>query len=81
MELYKMNELEQQMSDDMDWALTAPEVQQHAGKFVAVYQKRVVGVGLDRMAMVKEAAAKEGCHWGHIAVVVVPSFDPLEIPH
>lgn len=80
MELYRLNETEQRMSDDLDWALTAPEVQQHHGKFVAVYKKRVVGVGTDRMALVQQAAQEEQCHWGEIAVVVVPSLDIWEVP-
>ncbi len=45
MERYKLNDMEQQMSGDMQWALTALEVQQHHGKLVAVHKKRVVGVG------------------------------------
>ena len=81
MELYKLNTKEQQMSDDVSWALSAPEVQQHHGKLVAVHKKRVVGVGTDRMALVQEAARQEQCHWTDIAVVVVPSLDVWEIPH
>jgi hypothetical protein len=72
MDVLKLNDIEQRMSDDVNWALTAPEVQQHHGQLVAVYQKRVVGVGLDRMALVRQAAQQEQCHWGDIAVVVVP---------
>jgi len=60
------------MSDDLEWALTAPEVQQHTGQFVAVYKRSVVGVGTDRMAVVRKAAQQARCHWGDIAVVVVP---------
>ncbi len=71
MEVLKLNEIEQRMSDDVVWALSAPDVQQHQGKLVAVYKKRVVGVGLDRMALVRQAAQQEQCHWGDIAVVVV----------
>ena len=81
MDLHKLSAIEQQMSDDLQWALAAPEVQQHHGKFVAVYQKRVVGVGTDRMALVQQAAEQEHCHWGDIAVVVVPSREVWEIPH
>jgi hypothetical protein len=81
MELHKMSASEQQMSEDFQWALTAPEVQQHHGKFVAVYQKRVVGVGTDRMALVQRAAEQEKCHWGDIAVVVVPGQEVWEMPH
>jgi hypothetical protein len=81
MELYKLNDVEQRMSDDLQWALTAPEVQQHHGKLVAVYNQRVVGVGTDRMTLVRQAAQQEQCHWEDIAVVVVPSRDVWEIPH
>ena len=75
MELYKLNEKEQQMADDVHWAMSAPEVQQHHGKLVAIYKKRVVGVGTDRMAMVQQVARQEQCHWGDIAIVAVPSLD------
>lgn len=81
MELSKLNAIERQMAEDVQWALTAPEVQQHHGKLVAVYQKRVVGVGTDRKALVEQAAEREQCHWGDIAVVVVPSRETWEIPH
>lgn len=81
MELYKMNEKEQQRSADFDWAMTAPEVQEHAGKLVAVYRKRVVGVGMDRLALMHEAAAREQCDPWDITVIEALSLDPLEIPH
>jgi hypothetical protein len=79
MDVLKLTEVEQRMSEDMDWALTAPEVQEHQGKLVAVYQKRVVGVGTDRMALVREAAQQACCHWGDIAVVVVPGSEAWEV--
>jgi hypothetical protein len=81
MERLKLNEMEQRMSDDLQWALAAPEVQQHPGKLVAVYKKRMVGVGTDRRALVQQAAEQEPCHWGDIAVVVVPSREVWEVPH
>ena len=81
MERLKLNEIEQRMSDDLQWALTAPEVQQHQGKLVGDYRQRVVGVGTDRMAMVRKAAEQEPCHWGDIAVVVVASPEVWEDPH
>jgi hypothetical protein len=81
MELLKLNEIEQRMSDDLEWALTAPEVQQHQGKFVGIYKKRVVGVGTDRMDLVRKAARQEQCHWGDIAVVVVPGQEVWENSH
>jgi hypothetical protein len=78
MDVLKLNDIEQRMSDDVDWALTAPEVQQHHGKLVAVYQKRVVGVGLDSMALAQQAAQQEHCHWGEIAVVAIPGQEVWE---
>lgn len=81
MALFKLNDIEQQMSEDVQWALAAPEVQQHHGKLVAVYKKRVVGVGMDRMALAQRAAQQEQCHWGDIAVVVVPGLEVCEIAH
>jgi hypothetical protein len=80
MELYRLNETEQQISDDLQWALTAPEVQQHHGKLVAVYKRRVVGVGTDRMTLAQRAAQEEQCHWGDIAIVTVPSQDVWQVP-
>jgi phosphatidate phosphatase APP1 len=80
MELAKLNEIEQQMSDDLQWGLTAPEVQQHPGQLVAVYIRRVVGVGTERMALVRQAAQEEQCHWGDIAVIAVPSQEAWETP-
>ena len=56
MELLQLNDIEQRMADDLRWALRAPEVRQHPGKFVAIHQKRVVGVGSDRTALVAQAA-------------------------
>ena len=79
MELYRLNEIEQRMSEDLQWALTAPEVQQHSGKLVAVSKKRVVGVGTDRMALAQQTAQEEQCHWGDIAVVAVPSEDVWQV--
>jgi hypothetical protein len=81
MDALKLTEIEQQMSDDLEWALTAPEVQQHTGQFVAVYNRSVVGVGMDRMALVRKAAEQAQCHWGDIAVVVVPGQEVWEGPH
>jgi hypothetical protein len=79
MELSKLNEVEQQMSEDFRWAHTSPDVQQHKGMYVAVYKKRVVGVGRDALVLAEQAAEKEQCHWADIAIIAVP--EPLdEIP-
>ena len=79
-EAFQLNEIEQQMSADLERALQAPEVRQHAGKLVAVYQKRVVAVGTERDALVAQAAEKENCPWEDLVVVVVPGPDLTEIP-
>src|SRR5262249_47668724 len=71
---------EQQQSEDLHWAATAPEVQQHLGKFVVVRKKRVIAVGTDRRALVEQAAAQEGCGWWELAVEVVPPAEVWEVP-
>ncbi len=84
MQLHKMTELEQRMTDDFDWAMRAPEVQQnpeHYGNLVVVYNKRVLAFGRDRMDMVQQAAEQVGVPWQHLVVVLVPSPDMWEIPH
>jgi hypothetical protein len=80
MELYKLNEIEQQMSDDLDWAEEAPEVQQHHGKLVVVYKKQVLAVGTDQDALLREAADKAQCSLDDLVVVVVPAVDVFEVP-
>lgn len=84
MTLRKLSELGQQMSDDLDWAEAAPEVQQnpeHYGKFVVVRNKRVLGVGTDRMALVQRVAEQEQVPWQQLVVVIVPRPGLWEIPH
>jgi hypothetical protein len=84
MQLRKMSELEQRMTEDFDWADTAPEIQQnpdHYGKFVVVYNKRILAVGTDRQALVEEAAKQAGVPWQHLLVVIVPRPGLSEIPH
>jgi hypothetical protein len=84
MQLRRMSDLEQRMTADHDWAEHAPEVQQnpdHFGKFVVVYNKRILAVGMDRQALVEQAAEQVGVPWQHLVVVVVPSPDMWEIPH
>jgi hypothetical protein len=79
MQLYKMNAVEQQMAEDLDWAMTAPEVLQHSGMFVIIHRKRVVAVGVDRNSLVKEAAEKAQCPWEDLVVFVVPPTEEFEI--
>ncbi len=80
MEPLQLNELERQSADDLRWALRAPEVEQHAGKLVAVHKKRVVGVGMDRDSLLAEASANARCPWQDIVVVVVSAAVLTELP-
>ncbi|MBI1831781.1 MAG: hypothetical protein HYR84_10060 [Planctomycetes bacterium] len=75
-----LNELETQRTEDLRWALHSSDVQTHAGKLVAVYKKRVLGIGVDREALVAQAAAMAQCREQEIVVVVVPSADLAELP-
>jgi hypothetical protein len=71
---------ESQQAEDLRWAATAPEVQQHAGKVVVIHKKRVVAAGTDRRSLLAEAAAMEQCPWWELAVEVVPPGEHWEIP-
>jgi hypothetical protein len=73
-----MTPLEKRMSDDLDWASKAPEVQQHVGKYVVIRNKRVIAVGLDPPALLKEAAAKEQCSEWEFVVEPVPALEVWE---
>ena len=84
MQLHKLSELEQRMTEDFDWAMHAPEVQQnpeHYGKLVVVYNKRVLAVGRDRQALVAQAAKEAGVPGQQLVVVLVPRPGLWEIPH
>lgn len=84
MQLRRMSELEQRMTDDLDWAEQAPEVQQnpeHYGKFVVVYNKRMLAVGRDHQALVEQAAAQVGVPWQQLVVLIVHRPGLWEIPH
>jgi hypothetical protein len=84
MALRKMTELEQRMTDDLDWAEQAPEVQEnpeHYGKSVVVYNKRILAVGKDSQALVEQAAEQAGVPWQHLVVLIVPRPGLWEIPH
>jgi hypothetical protein len=85
MQTRAMTELEQRMHDDLDWAGHAPEVQhnpEHYGKFVAVYNKQILGVGSESRALLEQAAEKVGVPWHHLVVVIVDRpGEYWEIPH
>lgn len=77
-------EQQQRMSEDFAWAENAAEVQQnpeHFGQLVAVYNKRVVGAGRDRHALIEQAAKEIGVPGQHLVVVLVPRPGLWEIPH
>lgn len=78
---YTLNEIEQRLADDLDWAETAPEVQEQEGKLVVVRNKRVVAIGSDRDALLAQAAAQEQCPPEELVVVAVPRAGLWEIPH
>jgi hypothetical protein len=79
-----MTEVEQRMTDDLDWAVHAPEVQEnseHYGEFVVVVNKQILAVGEDRQALVQQAAERVGVLRQHLVVVIVPRPGQWEIPH
>src|ERR1043166_326044 len=67
-----MTPLERRMSEDLHWAATAPEVQQHLGKIVVIRNKRVIAVGLDQPALLEQAAAQEHCPTWEFVIDIVP---------
>jgi hypothetical protein len=84
MTVRKMTELEQQMTEDFDWAEHSAEIMQNPeyfGKVVVVHNKRVLAAGRDRQALVEQAAEEVGVPWQQLVVIVVPSPDLWEVPH
>ena len=84
MQLRKMTEVEQRMTDDLDWAEHAPEVQEnpeHYGKSVVVYNKQILAVGKDSPALLEQAAEKAGVPRQELVVLIVPRPGLWEIPH
>lgn len=80
----EISEIDQRMNEDFAWARSAAEVQQnpeHFGKLVAVYHKRVLGFGRDRLALVEQAAKAIGVPCQHLVVILVPRPGLWEIPH
>jgi hypothetical protein len=80
MESMQLSEPEVQRAEDLRWALRAPEVRQHAGKLVAVYKKRVIGVGVDRGTLIEQASSEAHCGLHNVVVIVVPSPDLADTP-
>jgi hypothetical protein len=79
-----MTELEQRMTDDLNWAEHATEVQEnsdHYGKFVVIYNKRVLAVGEDRKALVERAAEWAGVPRQNLVTLIVPRPGLWGIPH
>jgi hypothetical protein len=76
-----MTETEQRNLEDFDWAVTAPEVQQHHGQLVVIRNRRVLAVGRDRQSLVAQAADAEHCAPHELLVMVVPPEGLWEIPH
>ncbi len=76
-----MTELDQRLLEDLNWAMAAPEVQQHYGQLVVVRDKRVLGVGRDHNALLASASAQEHCSEDEFVVVVVAPNEVWDIPH
>jgi hypothetical protein len=84
MQLRKMTQVEQRMTDDLEWARHAPEVQDnrdHYGKSVVVYNKQIVAVGKDSQALREVAAEQVGVPWQELVVLIVARPGLCEIPH
>ena len=77
----KLSTAERQAFDDLRWADTAQEVQQHPGKLVVIRRKRVIAVGRDQIKLLRQAARKENCAEEDFVVVAVPTADLEELPH
>ena len=84
MPVRKMTEVEQRMTDDLDWAEHAPEVQgnpENDGKSVVVYNQRILAVGKDSQALLEQTAEQAGVSWQELVVLNVPRPGLWEIPH
>jgi hypothetical protein len=84
MQTREMTEVEQRMMADLNWARHAPEVQEnpeHYGKTIVVYNKRIITVGKDSLALLNQAAEKAGVPWEHLVTLIVPRPGLWEIPH
>lgn len=80
----RMTEVEQRMLNDLHWARRAPEVQEnpeHYGKTIVIYDRRILAVGKDSLALLEEAAEKAGVPWQELVTVIVPRPGLWEIAH
>ena len=68
-----------QCFEDLDWARQSPEVHEHPGKYVVVHKKRIIAVGDDCGALLKQAALQEQCPSWELAVEVVPPEEVFEV--
>ena len=75
-----MTPTERQQHEDLQWAATAPEVQQHEGKLVVVRKKRVIAVGTDQRSLLAHAATEEQCSPTELVVELVPGRGLWETP-
>ncbi len=84
MQTREMTEVEQRMLNDLHWAGHAPEVQEnpeHYGKTIVIYDRRILAVGKDSLALLEEAAEKAGVPWQELVTVIVPRPGLWEIAH
>jgi len=71
MSLIEMSALLQRVQENPD----------HYGKFVVVYNKRILAVGRESQALLKEAAEKAGVPQQELVTLIVHRPDLWEIPH
>jgi Family of unknown function (DUF5678) len=68
----QLNEEETEQYWDIQWALFDPELQElYPDKLVAVFRRRVIAVGDDRIALLKEAERITGLPGNRIAIVSI----------
>jgi hypothetical protein len=74
-----MTPLEQQMHEDLRWAMANVDLEErHAGEYVVVWKKQVVAHGMDLEETLRRAATAERPR-EELVVVGVPTF--FESPH
>jgi len=77
-----LNESEQQIREDYEWALRDPGVQREfAGKVVIVHQHRILGAGNDYRAAMADAERKPDCPAiSELAKVFVEGYPLVDSP-